>query len=97
MEHEEAMMDTIENAKNRAEYWKAEHAAANTEIERLVSDCMTLALRLFGEDPDTFAPETREVMDRWRPKCMKLLSGIPSDEEAMAVASAVKAWARNGA
>lgn len=28
-------MDTVENAKKRAEYWKAEHLAANAEIERL--------------------------------------------------------------
>lgn len=26
---------TLESAKRRAEYWKAEHAAANAEIERL--------------------------------------------------------------
>ena len=28
-------MDTLENAQRRAEYWKAEHNAANAEIERL--------------------------------------------------------------
>lgn len=28
-------MDTLENAQRRAEYWKAEHHSANTEIERL--------------------------------------------------------------
>lgn len=28
-------MDTLENAQKRAEYWKAEHLAANAEIERL--------------------------------------------------------------
>ena len=28
-------MDTVENAKKRAEYWKAEHLAGNAEIERL--------------------------------------------------------------
>ncbi len=27
--------DTLENAQKRSEYWKAEHAAANKEIERL--------------------------------------------------------------
>lgn len=43
------------------------------EIDRLNEDCMTLALRLLGEDEDTFAPETMEVMDRWRPKCIKKL------------------------
>jgi hypothetical protein len=48
------------------------------EIRRLESDCMTLALRLLGEDPDTFAPETREVMERWRLKCMVFLKGWPN-------------------
>ena len=42
---------------------------------RIESDLMTLALRLYGEDPDTFAPETREVMDRMRPKIEAMLRG----------------------
>ena len=33
--HGGAAMDTLENAQKRAEYWKAEHLAANAEIERL--------------------------------------------------------------
>ena len=40
---------------------------------QLERDCMTLALRLYAEDPDTFAPETREVMKRWRPRVRALL------------------------
>jgi len=28
-------VDTLENAKKRSEFWKAEHIAANVEIERL--------------------------------------------------------------
>jgi len=39
------------------------------EKETLEKDCITLAMRLYGEDPSTFAPETAEVMDRWRPRC----------------------------
>ena len=39
----------------------------------LDSDCMTLALRLYGEDDATLAPETMEVMDRWRPRVAALL------------------------
>ena len=39
------------------------------DVRQLESDCLTLALRLYGEDPETFAPETAEVMDRWRPRC----------------------------
>jgi len=35
--------------------------------ERIERDALTLALRLIGEDRDTFAPETTEVMDRMRP------------------------------
>lgn len=41
-----------------------------TQTER---DCLTLALRLLSEDPATFAPETAEVMSRWRPKCLEAL------------------------
>ncbi|CAK0768155.1 hypothetical protein CCP4SC76_5000007 [Gammaproteobacteria bacterium] len=47
----------------------------SSEIKQLRSDCMTLALRLFGEDDDTFSLETYEVMSRWRPKCLALLNG----------------------
>ena len=42
-------------------------------MQKLESDRMTLALRLYGEDPDTFAPETAAVMDRMRPKIEALL------------------------
>ena len=34
--------------------------------DALRRDCLTMALRLCGENPDSFAPETAEVMDRWR-------------------------------
>jgi hypothetical protein len=40
-------------------------------------DCATLALRLCGEDEETFAPETREVMDRWRPKVLEQQAATP--------------------
>ena len=55
---------------------------AGQEIERQTSaqlerDCLTLALRLYGEDWDTFAPETREVMERWRPRVEALLQATP--------------------
>ena len=50
-------------------------------VSRLYDDCMTLALHILGELEDinkdrylNFAPKTREVMDRWRPKCVMLLS-----------------------
>jgi len=43
------------------------------ELEQLRQDCMTLALRLLGEDDRTFSPETHEVMTRWRPMCLELL------------------------
>ena len=31
------------------------------------SDCLTLAMRLYGTDEATMAPETIEVMRRWNP------------------------------
>ena len=48
------------------------HGECAAEIHQLESDCMTLALRLLGEDPNTFSPETQEVMTRWKPKCIAL-------------------------
>jgi hypothetical protein len=47
----------------------AEKAAAD-----LRSDAMTMALRLYGEKQDTFAPETAEVMGRWRPLVEAMLA-----------------------
>lgn len=44
------------------------------ERDKLHDDAMTMALRLLGENEDSFAPETREVMSRWRDKCMVMLS-----------------------
>ncbi len=52
-------------------------ASLVAKIEELERDCMTLALRLYGEDDNTFAPETREVMARWRPRAEALLQGKP--------------------
>ena len=43
-------------------------------LEEYRSDCLTLALRLLDEEEDTFSPETRAVMGRWRPICERLLS-----------------------
>ena len=55
---------------------------AGQEIERQITrqlerDCLTLALRLYGEDQSTFAPETAEVMARWRPRVEALLEVTP--------------------
>ena len=52
--------------------------AIKAERDRLAADCMTLTLRLMGEDDNTFAPETREVMSRWRPMAEALLRGKPA-------------------
>lgn len=48
---------------------------------RLRKDCLTLALRLLGESPDTFAPETAEVMDRWRPVCINHIKSMGGTDE----------------
>lgn len=50
----------------------AKMTAAARELER---DCMTLALRLYAERPETFAPETLAVMDKWRPRVEALIRG----------------------
>jgi hypothetical protein len=46
--------------------------SSHAQLER---DVMTLALRLYGESNDTFAPETIECMDRWRPVVEQMLEG----------------------
>ena len=43
------------------------------ETQALRKDLLTLVGRLYDEDPDTFAPETREVMERWRPAFEEML------------------------
>lgn len=47
-------------------------------VDQLERDCMTLALRLYGESDSTFSPETVEVMSRMRPLCDELLSEGPT-------------------
>lgn len=59
---------------------EADHPAGVLQIK---SDAMTMALRLYGESDDSFAPETREVMARWRPKVEAILRG-----DALPVAAA---------
>lgn len=38
--------------------------------DKLTADIKTLVLRLLGEDESTFAPETYEVMSRWKDKVL---------------------------
>jgi hypothetical protein len=45
----------------------------DNELNQLRADAMVLALRLMGESETSFAPETHEVMTRWRVKCLKLI------------------------
>lgn len=51
---------------------------AMQENMQLRADCMTMALRLYGENEDTFSPETAECMDRWRPKVEAILRAEPA-------------------
>jgi len=54
-----------------------------SELSRLESDALTMALRLYGEDDNTFSSETRSVMARWRPRCDAVLSNsMTSPKEA---------------
>ena len=40
---------------------------------QLEHDVITLALRLYGEDENTFSPEAYDVMKRWKPEVEKML------------------------
>jgi hypothetical protein len=55
--------------------YRAATHGLNRERDQLESDAMTLAMRLYAESDDTFAPETIEVMKRWRPKVLAKLQG----------------------
>ena len=50
-----------------------ERAAAR--LAELESDALTMALRLYGEDPVTLSPECYEAMERWRPAVKAMLKG----------------------
>ncbi|GEM_PF-7098681 len=41
------------------------------EIIQLKKDALVMALRLMGEDDETFSPECHEVMKRWEPIALK--------------------------
>lgn len=71
--------DTLENAKRRAEYWKAEHAAANAEIETLRRQCRLNG----GLDVAT----EREMCQDLFEECRQLLryDGIDKDRVRQAV------------
>ena len=47
-------------------------------VEGIKKDALTMALRLLGEDEDTFSPECLEVMERWGPIAMRVV--VESDE-----------------
>jgi len=52
------------------------------KVQQLRSDCITMALRLYGEDQNTFSPETATVMDRWRPICRSIFGSSLHEAEA---------------
>ena len=61
--------------------WKCIGGMKPRTVEELEKDIITLVLRLKGESPDTFAPETAEVMVRWLPKANEVLRNacLPED------------------
>lgn len=60
-----------------------------SQLER---DCMTMALRLYGEDSSTYSPECAEVMRRWGPRVDVLLQ---SPERVTARNEAANEWANS--
>ena len=45
----------------------------NLREKELTYDILVLVGRLYGENPDTFSPETAEVMRRWRTRYKQML------------------------
>ena len=63
--------DAITDFAMRSPHWTlGDSAKVSRELER---DAMHMALWLYSQDPDTFAPELREVMERWKPRVKALL------------------------
>ena len=58
------------------------HVKAIEIVPEPVADALVMALRLLGEDDDTFSPECREAMSRWRPIAMRVLSSASQQEDA---------------
>ena len=57
------------------EFRKSEFDRLTKELEAVRKDCLTLAMRLYGESEGTFAPETAEVMKRMRVEIEKIIGG----------------------
>ena len=43
---------------------------------KMKKDALVMAFRLMGEDPDSFSPECKEVIDRWRNICEEQLRKV---------------------
>jgi len=52
---------------------RTEELDMEDRITELENDIMVLVLRLIGEDEATFAPETREVMQKYRAHALMIL------------------------
>ena len=51
-------------------------AELTKHIETIKQDATTMALRLLGEDENTFSPECYEVMKRWRPIALEAVRSV---------------------
>ena len=55
----------------------ADVARLAAELMEARRDALTMALRLLGENEDTFAPETLGVMARWKSAALQRLGIMP--------------------
>jgi regulator of replication initiation timing len=64
------------NEKLKEHYLKVleQNSELKLENEKLKGDAMTMALRLLGEDENTFSPECYEVMERWKKICLHYIN-----------------------
>lgn len=67
----------IKHFLNNEMVMDAAHANVSRDVirshEQLERDAMSMALHLYGDELDTMAPETAEVMARWHPRVKALL------------------------
>jgi hypothetical protein len=62
--------------ENKKGVYIKEFRLLRDRISELENDIMVLVLRLMGEDESTFAPETREVMLKWKDRALAELDNV---------------------
>ena len=66
-------IEEISSMHHQANLDQEELCVLRSRVRELEADAMVMALRLLGEDPETFGPECYVTMQIWGPKALKLV------------------------